>query len=98
MKPEVVTNLAALCRLSFTDEQRTLFAKEFESIIAYVSTITDIAGSTAAASHTPTQRNVFRDDVVTTQPCQYTDALLAEAPEREGDYLVVKKILSQPSA
>jgi Asp-tRNA(Asn)/Glu-tRNA(Gln) amidotransferase C subunit len=39
--------------------------------------------------------NVYREDVVRHEPDQYTEALLAEAPDRQGRYLKVKKILQQ---
>jgi Asp-tRNA(Asn)/Glu-tRNA(Gln) amidotransferase C subunit len=37
--------------------------------------------------------NVFREDMVTNEPDQYTKDILAEMPKTEGRYLSVKKIL-----
>ena len=41
----------------------------------------------------PPLRNVMRPDVVEHLPGEYTESLLSNAPDREGDYLKVKKIL-----
>jgi hypothetical protein len=38
-------------------------------------------------------RNVFRDDVVTNTPGEYTEEIVAQFPERDGTSLKVKSIL-----
>jgi Asp-tRNA(Asn)/Glu-tRNA(Gln) amidotransferase C subunit len=42
---------------------------------------------------TPLLRNVMREDEPTNHSGEYTEAILQNAPAREGDWLKVKKIL-----
>lgn len=88
-----VKKLAALARLSISDEALPKLAKEFESILAYVSQLDslDVAGK---KNERPPVRNVFRADGEPHETGKYTEALASQFPERDGDYLKVKQIIS----
>lgn len=93
-----IVHLARLARLRLSEAEIDGFAKELPAIVAYVSAVTRIATDDAAASVTePTVGplyNVFRPDIVTNEPDQYTEALLGELPRRSGRFMQVPKILS----
>lgn len=96
MKREEIDHLAALARIELSDAERESLAGEIAEIVAYVSAVQEIAGSEADVAPTVGPlHNVFRTDTLTNEPEQYTDALLAAMPKREGRYLQVQKILSQ---
>ncbi len=92
---EEVARLAALARLSLSDAEQERFAKEFESIIAYVDTLSGLSvdlteGRDGAAPAT----NVFRPDIEPYAAGTFTEAIAAQFPKREGDALSVKQIIS----
>jgi len=87
-----IEKLAELARLKISDEEKKHLASEIESILTYVSQIKDAASrGTQEVSH---HRNVMRLDSVYHESALFTEAILKEAPDREGDYIKVKKILS----
>ncbi len=92
---EEVARLAALARLSIGGEEQERFAKEFESIIAYVDTLSGLSvdlgeGRDGAVPAT----NVFRADEHPYPAGAFTEAITAQFPKREGDSLAVKQIIS----
>ena len=88
-----VKKLAALARLTISDETLPKLAKEFESILAYVSQLDslDVSGT---ANERPPVRNVFREDGEPHAGGAYTERIAAQFPKREGDALSVKQIIS----
>lgn len=93
MKADDVQHLAALSRIGITEDEAVAFATDFGAILGYVEQVTAISGE--VGERTSPLRNVLREDVETHEPGAYTDALLAAAPVREGDYIHVKKVLEK---
>jgi aspartyl-tRNA(Asn)/glutamyl-tRNA(Gln) amidotransferase subunit C len=89
---EEVQKLAELSLIEVSSDELETIAGEMDAIIGYVSEVTSLATEKGVREKPPLY-NVMRDDVVTNTPGQYTDALLNEAPDRDGNYLRVKKIL-----
>ncbi|HXK40181.1 MAG TPA: Asp-tRNA(Asn)/Glu-tRNA(Gln) amidotransferase subunit GatC [Candidatus Paceibacterota bacterium] len=95
--------LLRLARIDISPEEETALAADSEKILEFVEQIQKAhgeAGSAEPLGHSPTGEptlgipfNVFRDDVNPHESGIYTEAILAQAPEREGDYVKVKKIL-----
>lgn len=87
-----IEHLATLARIALSPEEKVGLAESIGEILAFV-------GAVEAISATPKEKqvgalgNVFREDNVTTTPGEYTEALLAAAPHRHGNYIEVKKIL-----
>ena len=92
MKREYIVHLATLARLELSEQELQSFEGELSSIMSYVGAISDIA-SEVGTPEVGVRHNVFRPDVVTNTPDEYTKDLLAEMPRTEGRYLKVKKIL-----
>jgi len=89
-----IENLADLARIKLSDGEKESLAKDVDSILAYVDQIKaapigDFKPSAGAV------KNVMRDDAIITTPAEDRERLLDEAPKREGDFVAVKKILSQ---
>ncbi len=88
-----VRKVAGLARLDLPNDQLEEHAIQLEKILAYVEQLekvdtTNIPPTTRAVEVV----NVLREDVVTSTDIR--DKLLALAPEREGDFFKVPKILS----
>jgi aspartyl-tRNA(Asn)/glutamyl-tRNA(Gln) amidotransferase subunit C len=86
-----VEKLAGLSRLALTEEEKNKFQGEIEAILGFVGQVKDAAE--AAPEMQYAQINNLREDIATHKTGGYTEKLLKEAPEREGDFVKVKRIL-----
>lgn len=94
MKSEEIKNLARLARIEITDEEVSVYEKDLSSIMSYVSVVSEIVSDAVDSEPKVGARyNILREDTVTNEGDQFTDALLAEMPYTEGRYMKVKKIL-----
>lgn len=91
--PEDVRRLASLARVSVPDEDLARFAAEFDAILAYVGKLDELDLPEQDAS-VPPVRNVLREDGEPYETGTWTERVVAQFPQREGDSLSVKKILS----
>ncbi len=90
---EEVKKLAALARISIADGELRKFTKEFDSILAYVAQLEKLELPKTGAIQPPL-RNVMRADGEPHESGKYTEKIAEQFPEREGDYLAVKQIIS----
>ncbi len=98
MTTEEILHLGRLSRIALTETEVTAFGSSLEAILAYVSVVSTVAkdGAAPSAPLMGARFNVLRPDEVTHSPASYTDVLLAAMPKRDGQFLSVKKILTQP--
>ncbi len=89
-----VQKLAALARLSIAESEAERFSKEFDGILSYIGQINELSIPDTAKGVRPPVRNVFREDGEPDETGIHTKAITEQFPERDGDYLVVKKIIS----
>ena len=87
-----VETLALLARIQLSNEERARFAGQLDGILSYVEKLkqADTEG-VPPTSHVLPLNNVFREDQL--QPSLPTNQALANAPEREGPYFKVPKII-----
>lgn len=90
-----IKHLGELSRIALTEAEIAALETEIPAILEYVSMVNSIAADGATTKQVGARYNVFRDDEVTTEPGSNTEALLGEAPNRDGQFLKVKKILQQ---
>ena len=96
MNKEEVVKLSTLARVEISDTEAESLSHEFESILKYVANIKDTVGETEAGvpkSGDLALKNIFRADENPHESGIFTEAILKEAPAREGDYIKVKKII-----
>lgn len=89
-----IENLAALSRISLTEGEKKSLVKDIAGILAYVDQIKK-APIQSFEPQAGAVRNVMRDDAAVNTSPEDRERLLAEAPQREGDYIAVKKIIAQ---
>lgn len=88
-----IERLAELSRLKLTVEETAAFEKDFTSILEYVGQVSAVDVD-ALQEEKPAIRNVMREDVaVPFAVGSSRDALLKAMPERDGDYLLVRKVI-----
>lgn len=90
---EEVKNLAELARLELSSAEVDKFKDDISSVLNYVESINSIQAEEGERG--VGEVNIFREDEITNEPNRYTESLLSSAPEREGEYVKVQKILSQ---
>ena len=92
---EEVKKLAALARIGIEDAELGKLTKEFDAILAYVETISMVEmpqGEVLRRGHI--LHNVMREDGKPHETGKYTEKLVEQFPQREGDALSVKQILT----
>lgn len=86
--------LAQLSRLEVSDAELEKLEKEIPDILAFVETIQG-AGGDLDAMPSAEHRNVMRDDVVVHEAGAHTETLISAAPQRSGDRIAVKQVVSR---
>lgn len=89
---KTVAHLAELSRMKIGADEIARLGKELGSILDYVGALeaVDTKGISKEGS-VGLLRNVWREDVATSQGDR--EAILDEAPMREGDFVAVKKVI-----
>src|SRR3954469_1086904 len=90
-----VEKLAQLARIKLDEDEKKSLTKEIDSILNYVD---QIKKATVDMDYTPAPGavyNIAREDVSMTTSPEDRERLLKEAPQREGDFIAVKKIIAQ---
>ena len=91
---EDVQKLAALARIKISDDATDSFVKEFEGILSYIHSLEDLTLPGGGKQAPGVVRNVFREDGEPHATGLYTNKLVKAFPEKEGNLLKVKQIIS----
>jgi aspartyl-tRNA(Asn)/glutamyl-tRNA(Gln) amidotransferase subunit C len=91
---EDVARLAALSRIAIAEEDLEAFASEFDGILAYVGKLDELTLPTGGERVVSVVRNVLRPDETTRVGGEYTEAIVAQFPQKNGTSLSVKQIIS----
>jgi aspartyl/glutamyl-tRNA(Asn/Gln) amidotransferase C subunit len=91
---EDVLRLAALARVSVKEEELGRLVEEFDGILAYVGKLDELTLTVGKDREVPALRNVFRDDEHPRESGEYTEKLVAQFPEKEGNLLKVRQVIS----
>lgn len=89
-----IEQIAELARLSLRPEEKAKLRKDLESILAYVELLKAIpTDSVEPTSHVLNLENVYRPDEA--RPCDVREETLKHAPQREGNFFKVPKVIDQ---
>lgn len=90
-----IAKVARLARLALNDEELARYRQQCEVVLEHAALVQTLpTDGVAPTSHPLPRTNAFRDDVVT--ECLDREEVLAQAPERDGDYFLVPRILDEP--
>jgi aspartyl-tRNA(Asn)/glutamyl-tRNA(Gln) amidotransferase subunit C len=86
--------VAKLARIELTDEEIEIFGKQLGDLLGHVNALEklDIA-SVPATAQVVESRNVTREDAP--RPCLDRERVLAEAPQRQGGFFRVPRIIAE---
>jgi aspartyl-tRNA(Asn)/glutamyl-tRNA(Gln) amidotransferase subunit C len=91
-----VRKVAKLARLDLTDAEVAEFAGQLSAILDYVARMNELnTEGVEPLAHCLPLSNVFREDIV--KESLGTEKTLANAPQRDGSFFKVPKILEEPS-
>ena len=89
-----VEHVARLARLELGPEEKERMQRELNGILTYIDKLRGVdTTSVEPTSHAVPMTNVMRDDVV--QPSFPQSDMLANAPDRSGDFFRVPKIIEE---
>jgi aspartyl-tRNA(Asn)/glutamyl-tRNA(Gln) amidotransferase subunit C len=89
-----VRQVAKLSRLALTDEQIHAFSTQLSAILGYVEKLNELDTSKVEPlAHCLPVHNVFRDDRV--KESLGSEKVLANAPQTDGQFFLVPKILDE---
>lgn len=89
---EEVEHAARLARLALSEEEKSRMEEELSGILGYIDQLRELDTSAVEpTSHAIPMVNVMRPDEV--RPSYPVDAMLQNAPERDGDLVRVPKII-----
>ena len=87
-----VRRMAELSRIRFSDEAMNRMARELETILAYIRKLDELDTThVEPMSHVHEYEAVVREDVVTERLTR--DAALEGAPDTDGEYFYVPKVI-----
>ncbi|UCD30602.1 MAG: Asp-tRNA(Asn)/Glu-tRNA(Gln) amidotransferase subunit GatC [Planctomycetota bacterium] len=96
MDESIVRHISLLARLNPSDEEIRLFSEQLSSILEYIDLLNEVdTTDVPPTAHALEVHNVFRVD----QPGKSLkpDQALANAPQRDGNFFAVPKVLDQDS-
>lgn len=90
-----IDKLSNLARIKLSDDEKIGLSKDIDDILGYVSEIQRVSSNLAKDGSIKKDAlvNVLRDDKNPHEGGLYTEKILNEAPNTEGGYIKVKKIL-----
>jgi len=89
---EDVEHVALLARLELTEEEKEMYTKQLGDILGYFQSLAELdTEGVPPTAHVLPLQNVFREDLVGHHLTP--DEVLANCPEREGNFFKVPKIV-----
>ena len=89
-----VEHVAHLARLGLTDDELTRLERQLNHILEQYAILADLpTDDIPPTAQTIELENILREDVV--RPSLPVEAVLANAPARDGDFIVVPAILDE---
>jgi aspartyl-tRNA(Asn)/glutamyl-tRNA(Gln) amidotransferase subunit C len=87
-----VLHVARLARLHLTEEELERMRAQLDAILAYVDKLRELdVEGVEPTSHAVPLVDVMRDDALA--PCLSQEAALANAPDRDGEFFRVPRII-----
>ncbi len=92
ISPEEVAHMAALSRLSVSEEEQALFARQFGDILGYMDVLARVDTENVEPLYSPAQHTApGREDQAANRRTRRE--VLANAPEQDGEYFIVPRIV-----
>jgi aspartyl-tRNA(Asn)/glutamyl-tRNA(Gln) amidotransferase subunit C len=91
-----IRHVARLARLALSDAEIATFAPQLANLLSFVDELTELdTANVAATAQVVPSRNVERADALRPETLLSHDAALANAPQTQGGYFRVPRILAE---
>jgi aspartyl-tRNA(Asn)/glutamyl-tRNA(Gln) amidotransferase subunit C len=90
-----IEKLANLARIKVNQDEIDSLASDIGSILSYVDEIKKVNMNIDSKANIGAVNNIFREDKSVSSTPETIQAIMNESPDREGDFIAVKKIISQ---
>lgn len=94
MNKKDVEHLANLSRIELSDKEIDKFQEDLGSILDYVEQVKEASASVESIQEVGVVHNVLREDKDPYEKGENREEIIESFPEKEADYLKVKKILT----
>lgn len=94
LQPEDIEHLALLSRIKVKEGEQAQLAEKIDAVLGYVGEISKVDTSAYQHAEAGEHRNQLRADIATELPGDTRDAILANAPKREGDFVRVQQMFN----
>jgi len=92
-----VRHVAVLSRLKLTDDQVRQYTRQLADVLAYVRKLDELdTTGIEPTAHAAPLKTVFRDDRA--EPGMGVEKVLRNAPDRDGSFFKVPRVLDDSSA
>jgi aspartyl-tRNA(Asn)/glutamyl-tRNA(Gln) amidotransferase subunit C len=89
-----VRYVARLAQLELRDDEIEIFGRQLGDLLGHVNRLLELdVASVPATAQVVESRNVMRDDVP--QPCLDRERVLSQAPQRQGAFFRVPRIIAE---
>src|SRR5579883_3569176 len=89
-----VRYVAKLARIALTDEEVERFGAQLRDLLGHVNVLSELdTASVAATAQVVESRNVMREDRPV--PCLDRERVLSQAPQRQGGFFRVPRIIAE---
>jgi aspartyl-tRNA(Asn)/glutamyl-tRNA(Gln) amidotransferase subunit C len=94
MKKEELETTAFLARINIKEEEKEKYLKDLNTMMEYIEILQkpDVS-NLKPTTHVTKLRNVWREDVVKPSSEELVKNLLDAAPDREGNFYKIKKVI-----
>ncbi|MFH1233124.1 MAG: Asp-tRNA(Asn)/Glu-tRNA(Gln) amidotransferase subunit GatC [Patescibacteria group bacterium] len=94
LSKQEIQHIAKLARLELTDDELKKYGNQLSDVLNYIDQLkeVDVKGVEPTAQRTGLE-NILREDVVKDWDEKEIEQALADAPEKEGRFIKVKRII-----
>lgn len=92
LQPQDIEHLALLSRINVEASEQAALAEKIDAVLGYVGEIAKVDTSAYAHAEAGEHRNELRADVTAAQDAVMREAILDNAPKREGDFVRVQQM------
>lgn len=93
MNKEEIHTLADLSRINLTESEIESYAKDFQGILGYIDTLAIVTIDERVQDQKSPNINYLREDDNSYVSGEFSKELLMAAPDTEGQFIKVQKIL-----
>lgn len=91
---EKIEEVANLARIKLTEEEKDIYTNQFASILGYFEQLKEVnTENIKPLINANSTTNIMREDIASACDLSVVQSIIAQFPERKGNYVKVKKIL-----